>query len=311
MQDFRMDTFLAVCRQLNYTRAAEELNITQPAVSQHIRFLEQHHGVRLFSYEGKKLRLTRAGALLRSAAITGKHDEGILLRQMHENGRENLAFGATRTIGDFVLPGRLARYITEHPETDVRMPVDNTENLLRRLDGGELEFAVIEGYFPKSEYDYEICSSEHYIAVCAPGYFFSREPERLSDLFGERILLREPGSGSREIFERHIREQNCSLQDFPRTAEIGSIHAIKALTAAGCGVTFLFEAAVRQELRSGLLRRIPLADFNAMHSFTAVWRKSSRYQGRYREILSLLLRGQTLPPPGIPPALTKGKQNMV
>lgn len=110
MQDFRMETFLMVCRFLNYTNAAKALNITQPAVSQHIRFLEDHYKVKLFLYEGKKLRLTEAGAMLYNAATTMKHDEVILSEQLKTSGRLKLIFGATLTIGDFVLPEKLIRF---------------------------------------------------------------------------------------------------------------------------------------------------------------------------------------------------------
>ena len=75
MLDFRIDTFLAVCRSMNFTRAAEELHITQPAVSQHIRYLEKSYGVKLFDYQGKRLSLTTAGEALFSAAVTMKHDD--------------------------------------------------------------------------------------------------------------------------------------------------------------------------------------------------------------------------------------------
>jgi DNA-binding transcriptional LysR family regulator len=209
---------------------------------------------------------------------------------MKQNQKEKLVFGATRTIGDFILPEKLAGYIGAHPQTDIRMLVDNTEILLKRMDEGELEFSVIEGYFPKSEYDYQNYSNERFIAVCGAAYPFVKKPKILSDLFRERIILREPGSGSREIFERQIEERNYSIRDFRQIIEIGSIHAIKSLVAAGCGITFLYEAAARPELKTGLLRTIPLADFEVYHPFSMIWRKNSIYKQKYREIFNRLLR---------------------
>lgn len=289
MQDFRMNTFLTVCRFLNYTKAAEALNITQPAVSQHIHYLEEHYEVKLFCYEGKKLRLTEAGSVLRNAATTMKHDEMILCEQLKMGGRLKLFFGATLTIGDFVLPTKLARFLINNPETEALMLVDNTETLLKRIDTGELDFAVVEGYFRKAEYDYKIYSREHYIAVCSTSFVFQQEPKTVSDLFGERIILRELGSGTREIFERYMKERNCSVMDFQHIIEIGSISAIKLLVASGCGITFLYEAAVEKELKSGTLRRIPLSDFDVYNSFTLVWRKNSIYDERYLKIFDELL----------------------
>jgi len=289
MQDFRMDTFLTVCGFLNYTKAAEALHITQPAVSQHIHYLEEHYGAKLFCYEGKKLRLTKEGALLCNAATTMKHDEIILHELMARGERLRFVFGATLTIGDFVLPAKLARYLKNNPEAEVRMLVDNTETLLKKIDTGELDFAVIEGYFHKTEYDYKVYSREHYIAVCGNSFVFRRVPETVSDLFGEHIILRERGSGTREILERHMEERNCSVRDFRHITEIGSISAIKSLVAAGCGITFLYEAAAQGELERGTLRRIPLSDFKIHSNFTLVWRKNSIFDDRYLHIFDEFL----------------------
>ena len=100
MLDFRMDTFLAVCQYMNYTRAAEALNITQPAVSQHIRWLEEQYEAPLFTYANKRLSLTREGELLRSMALTVKHDEQMLRRRIHDPGpgAHRLVFGVTPTV---------------------------------------------------------------------------------------------------------------------------------------------------------------------------------------------------------------------
>ena len=286
MQDYRMETFLTACRFMNYTSTAEVLHITQPAVSQHIRFLEEYYNVKLFYYEGKKLHLTEAGILLRNSATTIKHDEIILSEQLQMAGRTKLTFGATLTIGDFIMPEILARCLLNDKNVEVRMLVENTETLLKKIDIGELDFAVIEGYFHKAEYDYKIYSRQRYIAVCSNCHVFKQQPCAVSDLFNERIILREKGSGTREIFERYLEEKNCSIRDFARMMEIGSISAIKSLVAENCGITFLYEAAVKKELEAGILRRIDLKDFDMYNNFTMVWRKNSVFHKRYLNIFN-------------------------
>lgn len=279
-----METFLTVCRYLNYTNAAKALHITQPAVSQHIRFLEDYYKIKLFYYERKKLRLTEAGILLRNATTTMKHDEIIMSEQLKTGGSSRLVFGATLTIGDFIMPEKLAHYMAEDQEAEVRMLVNNTQTLLKKIDTGELDFAVIEGYFRKAEYDYKVYSRQQYIAVCSGPYVFKQNPNTVSDLFGERVILREPGSGTREILERYLEERNCSIRDFQQIVEIGSISAIKQLVSAGCGITFLYEAAVKRELESGILHQISIADFEVYNNFTMVWRKGSIFYERYLKI---------------------------
>lgn len=289
MQDYRMATFLTLCRTLNFTRAAEQLHISQPAVSQHIQYLESYYGVQLFAHIGKTLIITNAGRLLQNTTTTMQHDEVILKEQMRCDKRQLMNFGATRTIGDFLMPEKLAHYITAHPETDVIMIVDNTETLLQKINDGELDFALIEGYFHKTEYDYRDYSREHYIAVCGKHYFIPYNPRTVSDLFEERIILREKGSGTREVLHRYLEERNCHIHDFSRRIEIGSISAIKSLLCAGCGISFLYELSVRAELDSGALRQIPLIDFEVYHDFSLVWRKNSAFQNRYIDIFEDLL----------------------
>ena len=285
MLDFRMETFLTVCQFMNFTRASEKLNITQPAVSQHIRFLEKHYNTKLFRYEGKKLKLTGAGEILRNASLTMMHDELSMLNEMQRTKEaEELRFGATRTVGDVLMGKILSRYLEAYPDAHIRMIVENTQELLNRLDEGAIDFALIEGFFPKNEYDSQKYSEEEYIAVCARDYQFHEEPVSIENLFQERLLLREEGSGTREVLERCLDAHNLGIGDFARVMEAGSLQTIKELTKAGCGITFLYGAAVQDELKEGTLRYIPLADFRIFHEFNFIWRRGSIYAERYREI---------------------------
>ena len=285
MLDFRMDTFLTVCQCMNFTRASEKLNITQPAVSQHIRFLEKHYNTKLFRYEGKKLRLTGAGEILRNASLTMMHDEQSIQDEMRRTEEEQeIRFGATRTVGDALMGRILENYLKRYPDAKIHMEVENTRDLLSRLDNGEIDFALVEGFFKKSEYDFQKYSDEEYIAVCSPDYRLKKNPDCIENLFQERLLLREQGSGTREVLERYLDAKNLTVQDFARVTEAGSLQTIKELTKAGCGITFLYEAAVRRELKEGSLRQIPLQDFPVTHEFAFIWRRGSIYADWYREL---------------------------
>ncbi len=296
MQDFRMETFLSVCEYMNFTKAAKELNITQPAVSQHIRFLEEYYQQKLFHYEGKKLYLTKAGKILRSTALTMLHDEIALKKQMEQSEEEvkSIRFGATMTIGEFVMIDILKRYLKADERVQIYMEYANTQELLSSLEEGKIDFAFVEGFFQKSEYDFLQYSAEEYIAVCSPEYQFSGrdEPEKLEELLGERLILREPGSGTREVLERYLSFRNLSVEDFVQTAEIGSIHTIKELVKAGCGVTFLYEVAVQDELEKNELKKINLKDFHLSHDFTFIWRRGSLYEDTYKELFQQLVPGE-------------------
>ena len=296
MLDFRIDTFLEVCRLMNYTRAAEQLNLTQPAVSQHIRWLEEQCGVKLFHYENKQLNLTAAGQMLRSAAITMKQDQMFLYRRMQEADSEDadLCFGVTPTVGMYLIPKPLAAYRRRHPSAKVSMQVENSELLCRWLDSGEIDFAILEGYFHKEDYDSMLYRTERYLAVCAQDYPFQNTPHQLADLLGETLLVREEGSGNREIIRRSLSRKNLALQDFHSLFEVGDMNVLKQMLVQGCGIGFLYEAAVQEDLQQGRLRIIELEDFAEDHDITFLWRKGSIFAPRYRRIYGELCQNEQL-----------------
>ncbi|WP_333648477.1 LysR family transcriptional regulator [Lacrimispora sp.] len=290
MRDFRIDTFLEVCRYMNFTRASEALSITQPAVSQHIHYLENFYGAKLFEYEGKKMYLTDAGKTLYQAAITMKHDDLYLKQIIQASGKKknNLVFGATLTIGEFVIAKGIKQYLSLYPDTEVRMLEGNTSELLEKLNSGEIDFAIVEGNYSKREYDDLPYSQERYIPVCSKDYAFQSKPKKLADLLSERIIIRENGSGTRDIFEKNMEARNLEIRDFKYTVEIEGINAIKSLVEEGCGITFLYEAAVKKELEAGSLIEIKLEDFQVLHDFAFIWNRGSVFSENYREIYKIL-----------------------
>lgn len=290
MVDFRIDTFLEVCRCMNFTKAAEQLNITQPAVTQHIHYLEDYYGSKLILYEGKKMFLTNAGKLLFRAAVSMKHDDVYLKENIKDIDRwkKRLVFGATLTIGEFVMAEHIKAYLDLSPNIELRMLVGNTNDLLEKLNLGVIDFALIEGNYAKTEFDSMVFSNERYIPVCNKDYCFKRKPEQLIDLLSERIIIREVGSGTREILEKNLESRNLGFDDFRHVIEIGVMNAIKSLVVSGYGFSFLYEAAVKKELREGLLKEIKLKDFQVTHDFSFVWNKGSIFAENYQEVCRLL-----------------------
>lgn len=284
MLDFRMNTFLAVCRHRNYTRAAEELNITQPAVTQHIQYLQDFYGVKLFVYANRQLTLTPEGELLREATLTMFHNEEKLKRDFRDmqEGRRSIRFGATLTIGEYVLPRQLAQFMKQNPQIQVHMVVENTKQLLSLLNDGQLDFAIVEGYFRKGEYDCILWSEEPFICVCAPDYPLPSPQPRLEDLLDEPLIFRDSGSGSREVLVRTLEGKNHHLSDFNHLVEISDLYAIKEMVRSGCGITFLYRRAAEEELARGTLKQVPIRDFDVRHEFNFLWRKNSVYEADFR-----------------------------
>ena len=170
MLDPRLQTFLVLCDTMSYTRAAKQLCLTQPAVTQHVHYLEKHYGCKLVSYQGKVLRLTPAGERLREMVRSLSYNSHKMEEALASPRPAVLHIGATKTIGEYVLGPDLGRLLREYPECTVSLTVDNTKALLEALDRGTLDFALIEGFFDKARYGHRLYRREEFFGVCAPGH---------------------------------------------------------------------------------------------------------------------------------------------
>ena len=162
MLDFRTETFLTVCQTMNFTVAARKLNITQPAVSQHIHFLEEQYKTTLFIYQNKQLHITRSGETLRKHLMTMKNDEKAIMEELKSNysGIEKLSIGVTMTIGEYAIVDKLANFLIRHPEINIHLNYGNTSQLLNLLDKGQISMAIVEGNYPKENYSHKKYSTE-------------------------------------------------------------------------------------------------------------------------------------------------------
>lgn len=283
MLDPRWNTFLVLCETMNYTRAAERLCLTQPAVTHHIHYLEEHYGCRLFSYEGKVLRLTEAGLRLReftrSMAYNSQKIEGV----MAAAAPLTLRVGASKTIGEYVIAPKVEHFLRAHPEASFSLLVDNTQVLLRALEAGRLDFVLIEGFFERSRYEARLCRRESFFGVCPPGHRLAGRSVALDELAGERLILREAGSGTRAILEEALHQQNRTLRSFASVVTISDFATIKSLVADGLGISFLYAPVVERELEQGTLARFDLADVPMSGAFYFVCLKDNLFAGAWEE----------------------------
>ena len=287
MLDFRTETFLTVCQTMNFTAAARQLNITQPAVSQHIHFLEEQYHTSLFIYQNKQLFLTRSGEILRRHLLTMKNDEKAVMEELKNNitGIETLSIGVTMTIGEYAIVDKLAGFLIQHPEINIHLHYGNTLQLLKLLNSGQISMAIAEGNYPKEYYSHKKYSTEDYIAVCAASHHFMTDhPYTMNDLVHERLLVREEGSGTRNILEQSLMTHGLHISDFIHYIEIENMHTIIGLLKRDCGISFLYKIAVEKELHSGILKEIPLDDFKMQHDFDIIWEKHSVYSDKYLSI---------------------------
>ena len=140
--------------------------------------------------------------------------------------KQELVFGATLTVGEYVMPKVIDQLLNENQNTMIKMQVANTSELLKMINEGQLDFALVEGYFNKLEYDYRKFCQDEYICVGSIDFPLSIVHD-ISELFKYNLIIRENGSGSREIIERWLNERNLDIDDFSNIIEIGNINMIK------------------------------------------------------------------------------------
>lgn len=283
MLDPRWNTFLAVCETMNYTKAAQRLCLTQPAVTHHIQYLEQHYGCRLFTYEGKVLRLTEAGLRLREFTRSMAYNEQKMEQTMAASAPISLRVGTSKTIGEYVIAPRVEQFLRAHPDASFSLLVDNTRELLRGLEAGRLDFVLVEGFFDRSRYDAQLWRRESFFGVCSPDHRLAGRLVTLDELEGERLILRESGSGTRAVFEEALRRQNRTLRGFSSVATISDFVTIKSLVMDGLGVSFLYAPVVQRELEQGTLARFDLADAPMQGAFYFVCLKNNLFAGTWAD----------------------------
>lgn len=287
--DFRVETFLAVCQTMSYTQAARRLNITQPAVSQHIAHLERSYGVTLFERRGRHLELTQAGEELRAACETMAHDERVLRERLaaRQAGaqRVRLRIGVTLTAGEYLVARPLGRHLARHPELEASVRVGDTRELLDLLGAGEVDCAFVEGVFDARALASDPFVTQRLLCVCAPDHALAGTRQAMARLTQERLVVREPGSGSRAVLELALAQRNLTVAGFADAIEASGVGVCRALVEGGAGISFLYEAAVRDALDAGRLALIEVEGVPIEHDIAFVRLPGSLFEPQLARLL--------------------------
>lgn len=276
MIDFRHESFFVLGKVKSYTKAAQLLNLTQPAISQHIQFLEQFYHTKLVTYQNRTVELTDSGMKLFQYLTTILHDNKKFIEELTSAvSKPHIQFGATLTIGEYVMPSLISDLLNQY---QFSMQISNTQNLLVKLQNGELDFLIVEGYFDKLNYDYQLFSKERFIGVCSPNSKLANQKVVLKDLFEYNLILREEGSGTRKIFTQFLQDNHYSINQFKNHTVIGNMNVIKQLVKDNLGISFLYEAAVKDELEQQTLIPIFIEEFNIIREFNFISLKDSKFK---------------------------------
>lgn len=277
MVDQKLLSLLAIEEYGGFTKAAKGLSMTQPALSHHMRLLEEDYGVKLFHYQHRQLLWTNEGEVLIAYARSLVYQEQAVRKALLElqNPRRKRAFGGTLTLGEFSLAPHLKTFFQGHPDVDFSLKIDNTKEVMSLLEEGILDFCLVEGLFPKEGYDVILLKEVPFVLLVSPGHPLAKERKvSLEELFAYPLILREEGSGSRDIVEKALAERGYDIHGFQKIIEIGNISLMKRLTEEALGISFMYEDAARKELAENTLVQVAVKNLHLTREFNFVMMKN-------------------------------------
>ncbi len=283
MLDFRIYTFLKLCDTRNYTRTAELLNITQPAVSQHIRYLENYYRTKLFYYNEKRhLELTPQGLRLlnyaTSASANAKKIQEILA--MPSYAAPTLTVGSLPSMGAEVLPMAIAEHLQDY-DVNISLRYGDSPQLLHMLSSGEIDVAIVDNSLPMTDFISKILFHDKTICVCSRNHPLAESEVFLEDLYSQRLLLGYRDSDYNHNLDALLKKNNFDLSHFRHYLELGHATAIKNQLSCMESITFMYGIIFHRELQNGTLKQIYVKDLPSHHAIYFCYLKNSIFYKDY------------------------------
>ena len=269
MLEQKLYTFIKLAECESTTQTALKLHMTQPAVSQQLKALETEYNIQLFNREGRRIILTNEGRqfyLMLKRMITMEQQFAEMIKQP---AVKTIRFGATLSISEGIMPELLPKMINHWKDIRFELTTQNTKELLRELEEGLIDFALIEGNFNQKESAHSPIMKAKFSGFCQKGSPYKKF-KRLEECISAPLIIREKGSGTRTIFESECETYNISVEDFLSSHEVDSIPVILNLVKSGAGITFAYDCAMQEGIKKGEIEEIVLENFSLERDFSFV-----------------------------------------
>lgn len=289
MLDHKVYTLLKVAECDSFVAAAEQLNLTQPAVSQHIKALEEELGVTIFERGKGKLILTKQGDRVIKCA---KKMRGLYSGLRQDISDENslithLTIGVTHTAESNPIAEASANYCSKNPGVNIKMITDTIKNLYTMLKTYEIDLAIVEGRTHESGIRYLLMDTDYLVLAVSPDHPFAKKSMvTLGELKKERMILRLPNSGTRNLFMAHLESNNMSINDFNVILEVDNIATIKDLIRRDFGVSILAKSVCLDELKKGKIVTLPVENLSMMREINIAYPADFTQFDLLREIVN-------------------------
>lgn len=286
-----LQVFLSVATHLNYTRAAEEVNLSQPSVSVRMRQLERDLGSKLFEQLGKKIVLTEAGQLLVPYAtriLASADDARHAIDELKGLERGTLRIGASTTPGMYVIPTTIARFKESYPQIEIHLGIKDTREIETRIMKNEFDFGFVGGHLAGDEIRVLPWLTDELVLILPPTHPLARKKSvGKKDLERERFILRESGSATRATILTHLQKEKLELQ---ATMEMGNPESLKKAVQSGLGIAFISRFAVESELIAKTLVAARVPGLTIKRELKIVYRKDKHLSHAARRFIELANR---------------------
>ena len=262
MADRRLQVFHTVARLLSFTKAAETLHMTQPAVTFQVRQLEEYFNTRLFDRTHNRISLTDAGARVYQYSdkifeLYGEMENAV--REMTGEISGSLNIGASTTIAEYMLPALLGDFRAKYPDVSIHLKVSNTDGIVSMVENNTIDLGVVEAPVSNKNLVVDECRRDNLVAIVPPGHAKAGlEKITLQELLEHPFICREEGSGTREVINEYMNNESDCQSCMDIAMELGSPEAVKGAVEAGMGISVVSNATIQKELRLGTLVAIEL-----------------------------------------------------
>lgn len=273
MFDYRLKVFYTVAQRLSFTKAAEELNISQPAVTKHIKEIEHQLQTKLFHRNGTTIQLTESGILLSDYAKTVhmlSRDLEYALAELGGEQKGRLRIGASTTVAQYILPEILARFRAAYREITVELLTHNTERITELLISRQIDLGIVEGATQSSHFDYEDFRRDEIVLVAKAGHQLARKTLSPKDLYNIDLVTREPGSGTQEFIRKELKKAGVDMQDLHIVMQLGSSESLKSYLQHSEAMAFLSVHTILPELKHQQLAVIDIKRFSIERKFKII-----------------------------------------
>ncbi|NJO17234.1 MAG: LysR family transcriptional regulator [Thioploca sp.] len=262
MADRRLQVFHTVARLLSFTKAAEALHMTQPAVTFQVRQLEEYFNTRLFDRTHNRITLTEVGEKVYEYAEKIFEQYALMentVKEMTGDINGVLMIGASTTIAEYMLPILLGDFKLKYPEVRIRLRVSNTDEIVSMVESNTIDLGVVEAPVANKSLVVTLCRMDQLVAIVPSNHPLTQFQEvSVRELVSYPYISREEGSGTREVINEYFNRAGLSFYDLNIVMELGSPEAIKGAVASGMGVSILSRAAIQKDLQLGLLKEVRL-----------------------------------------------------